>query len=172
MAFKRIVTALSILLLAVACQIVGPAPEVPSAAALKGDALEVRKATREMDLIDQGRVVKTYRIALGANPIGHKQRAGDQRTPEGFYAIDYRNPRSQFHKSMHISYPNAADRSSAEHRGDNPGGTVMIHGTGKLPASVRENDWTDGCIAVTNREIDELWAALPKDRPVPILIRP
>ena len=84
MAFKRIVTALSILLLTVACQIVGPAPEVPSAAALKGDALEVRKATREMDLIDQGRVVKTYQIALGANPIGHKQRAGDQRTPEDF----------------------------------------------------------------------------------------
>src|SRR3954464_4097510 len=98
MAFKRIVTALSILLLAVACQIVGPAPEVPSAAALKGDALEVRKATREMDLIDQGRVVKTYRIALGANPIGHKQRAGDHGAREGFYEIDSRTPPSQFQK--------------------------------------------------------------------------
>ena len=149
--------------------LVTPVPRPPF-----DDGLVVRKSVREMDRVEGGRVVRTYRIALGENPIGPKQRQGDERTPEGFYVLDYRNPRSQFHKSLHISYPNAEDRQRAARQGVPPGGDIMLHGTGTIPLSVHRTDdrWTDGCIAVTNDEIDELWTVLPADRPVPILILP
>ena len=101
-------------------------------------------------------VVRSYRIALGAVPSGHKEREGDGRTPEGVYVIDRRNPKSAYHLSLHISYPNEADRERARALGVDPGGDIMIHG---MPngGEARSGDWTRGCIAVTNAEIEEIW---------------
>lgn len=141
------------------------------AAALAGpaqagvDLVRVEKSERRMDLLDGHRVVRSYAVALGANPVGHKQREGDERTPEGAYVLDWRNPASRFHRSIHISYPNAADRMDAEHRGENPGGDIMIHGQpngwGWWGWLLQYFDWTNGCIAVTDAEMDEIWALVP-----------
>lgn len=127
----------------------------------KADSILVYKAKREMLLLAQGKTIKRYRIALGDAPVGPKQQEGDERTPEGVYVIDYRNKNSHYHRSLHISYPNAADRNAAKKRGVNPGGMIMIHG---LPnqfkgpdSTVVGYDWTDGCIAVSNTEIEEIW---------------
>ena len=128
------------------------------------DKVEVYKSERRLELWRQGKLIKSYRISLGGNPIGHKQREGDSRTPEGDYIIDWRNPNSRFHKSLHISYPNAEDKRRARAQGVAPGGDIMIHG---LPNGVEaapmisQFDWTDGCIAVNNREIEEIWQAVP-----------
>lgn len=140
-----------------------PTPLLPVDA--QADAVLVSKAERKMQLLQNGRVLKTYRIALGQNPVGHKTQEGDERTPEGFYKLDFRNPRSIAHRALHISYPNAADKAQALARGVSPGGAVMIHG---LPNKFRWigpmhrlMDWTDGCIGVTNAEMDEIWRAVP-----------
>lgn len=137
------------------------------------DLVRVHKADRRMELFDGGAAVRTYAIALGANPVGHKQREGDERTPEGRYTLDWRNPGSAFHKSIHISYPDAEDQAAAASRGDNPGGDIMIHGQpngwgwwGWLTQWV---DWTNGCIAVTDAEMDEIWALVPDGTPIEIL---
>ena len=125
------------------------------------DRIIVRKKERTMDLMRGGQVIKTYKIALGGNPIGPKTRQGDHRTPEGVYVIDRRNPQSQFHRSLHISYPNAANRQRAGKLGASPGGDIFIHGLpngyGFVGAGHRAHDWTDGCIAVTDQEIEEIW---------------
>lgn len=131
---------------------------------LKADKVVVLKRERRLLLLHQGRVVRAYRIALGRNPEGPKVRDGDGRTPEGRYVLDWRNEHSRFHRSIHISYPNAADRARARRLGVRPGGDIMIHGLpGRLanlgPAHARR-DWTEGCIAVTNREIDEIWSVI------------
>lgn len=127
----------------------------------KADAILVYKAKREMLLLAQGKTIKRYRIALGDAPLGPKQQEGDERTPEGVYVIDYRNKNSHYHRSLHISYPNAADRKAAKKRGVNPGGMIMIHGLPNsfkgLDSTVVGYDWTDGCIAVSNTEIEEIW---------------
>ena len=104
-------------------------------------------------------ILRSYRVALGSDPAGHKQREGDGRTPEGRYTIDRRNPKSRYHLSLHISYPNEADRARAAALGVDPGGDIMIHG---LKDGVQpEGDWTRGCIAVTDAEMDEIWALVP-----------
>ena len=125
------------------------------------DRIIVRKKERRMDLMQGGQAMKTYNIALGGNPVGPKTRQGDHRTPEGIYVIDRRNPQSQFHRSLHISYPNAEDRERARRLGVPPGGDIFIHGLpngyGFLGAAHRTRDWTDGCIAVTDQEIEEIW---------------
>ena len=130
------------------------------------DAVLVEKAKRKMHLLSKGTVVKTYDISLGDRPEGHKLQQGDERTPEGRYIIDYRNPKSAYHLSLHISYPNRRDRERARQRGIDPGGLIMIHG---LPNGypwagplLKGRDWTDGCIAVDNKAIEEIWA-LVKD---------
>jgi len=126
-----------------------------------------------MTLLGQGQVLKTYKIALGSQPQGHKTQRGDHRTPEGVYTIDSRNRRSTFHLALHISYPNAADRAQARRRGVSPGGAIMIHGLPEAFASLgplhRLSDWTDGCIAVTNEEIEEIWRLVPLGTPIEIL---
>ena len=111
-------------------------------------------------LISQGEVLKSYKIALGGNPIGPKERQGDNKTPEGTYAIDARNKDSRFHLSLHISYPNERDKNRARELGVSPGGDIMIHGiqngfswVGDAHTGV---DWTKGCIAVTDEEIEEI----------------
>ncbi len=128
------------------------------------DKVVVYKGERRLELWRRGKLIKQYRISLGGNPVGHKQQEGDSRTPEGEYVIDYRNPNSRFHKSLHISYPNEEDRRRARERGVSPGGDIMIHGLPNgmdLAAVISEFDWTDGCIAVNNREIEEIWQAVP-----------
>jgi tetratricopeptide (TPR) repeat protein len=129
------------------------------------DRILVEKSARRLMLISQGEVLKSYKIALGGNPIGPKERQGDNKTPEGTYVIDARNRDSRFHLSLHISYPNQRDKNRAKELGVSPGGDIMIHGTkngsswvGDAHAKV---DWTKGCIAVTNEEIEEIAKLAP-----------
>lgn len=128
------------------------------------DKVFVDKSERILKLLSKDIVVKSYRIALGDSPIGHKQQQGDQRTPVGYYTLDYKNENSIAHRSIHVSYPNAADKAQAKSRGVNPGGDIMIHGQmngfGHLAGLNQQRDWTDGCIAVTNDEMDEIMAAV------------
>ncbi|MCI0349675.1 MAG: L,D-transpeptidase family protein [Acidobacteriales bacterium] len=125
-----------------------------------------------MQLMAGKDVVKTYKIALGTQPVGAKQKQGDRKTPEGNYVINGKNPNSQFHRSLRISYPNAADRERARKLKVDPGGDIMIHGIGKqygwLRAMHRQTDWTWGCIAVTNEEVEEIWKLVPIGRPIEI----
>jgi len=141
--------------LTIGCLVSSPAFALPHA-----DRIVVHKKAHTMELMHAGRVIKTYKIALGRNPIGPKQRERDFRTPEGVYVINSRNAKSQCHRSLHISYPNAADRERARRLGVSPGGDVSIHGIlngyGYLGAAHRRWDWTYGCIAVTDEEIDEI----------------
>lgn len=139
---------------------------------LHADRVLVMKRDRILQLLSQWNVIRSYKVALGSDPIGPKTRQGDHKTPEGEYNLDSRNPRSQFHKSIHISYPNAQDRAAARARGVSPGGNVFVHGLpngyGFVGASHRLKDWTDGCIAVTNEEIEEIWDAVPNGTPIEI----
>jgi len=128
---------------------------------VKADYILVEKSKRRLTLIARGRVLKSYRIALGRNPKGPKVREGDNRTPEGRYVIDYRLRDSDYHLALHISYPNRYDRERARRLGVSPGGDIMIHGIGSAAPKVADLhplfDWTNGCIAVTDREIEEIW---------------
>ena len=132
---------------------------------LRVNHIVIIKSTRTMTLMDHDKVLKTYRVALGGVPVGAKQKQGDHKTPEGDYIIDSRNSHSQFHLSLHISYPNAADREHARRLGVNPGGDIMIHGLPPAYAYLgprhREWDWTEGCVAVDNKEIEEIWDMVP-----------
>lgn len=129
------------------------------------DHILVVKSTRTMSLMQGDKVIKTYKVALGTVPVGAKQKHGDHKTPEGDYIISARNPHSEFHLSLRISYPNATDRERARKLGVAPGGDIMIHGLmpeyASLGARHRDTDWTDGCIAVTNQEIEEIWDLVP-----------
>ena len=138
----------------------------------RADKIVVNKSKRELLLSRSGKVIRTYRIALGKNPVGPKLRKGDRKTPEGAYTISGRNAASAFHRSLRISYPNAADRIRARRQGVDPGGDIMIHGLpngqGFVGAAHRLIDWTDGCIAVTDAEIEELWRLVPNGTPIQI----
>jgi murein L,D-transpeptidase YafK len=133
-----------------------PAPSV------RADMIVVNKSARLMHLLHGRQIIRTYRIALGGNPSGHKQYQGDERTPEGVYLIDGRNPNSDFHLSLHISYPRSVDNWYAAAQGNDAGSMIMIHGlpNGWTAAEVGHpsEDWTNGCIAVTNEEIEEIWS--------------
>ena len=131
------------------------------------DEVHVYKAQRQVQVLQKGVVIKTYAMRLGFAPIGHKTTEGDGKTPEGSYTLDWRNPNSQFYKSLHISYPNANDTAQAKARGVSAGGDVMIHGSSKLPQGkpqqamydyLPREDWTHGCVSVSNQDMDELWA--------------
>jgi murein L,D-transpeptidase YafK len=138
----------------------------------RADHVVVLKKERKLILMRAGRELKTYRIALGTEPAGPKMRLGDHRTPEGSYILDRRNARSRFYRSIHVSYPNAQDRSHAAKQGVSPGGDIFIHGLpngyGWIGTAHRAKDWTDGCIALTNREMDEIWRAVPDGTPIDI----
>lgn len=125
-----------------------------------------------MTIESNGGVLKTYRVALGTEHVGMKEQEGDHKTPEGEYSVDAKNAHSEFFMALHLSYPNAADRARARSLGVNPGGDVEIHGLGKkfgwVGAAHRLRDWTDGCIAVTNEEIQEIFAIVPVGTPVEI----
>jgi len=141
------------------------------AASVTVDKVVVHKRERKLMLMNGHRLLKSYRISLGANPVGAKIRQGDRKTPEGSYTLDWHNDHSQYHRSIHISYPNAADRARAHRLGFLPGGDTYLHG---LPNGYRQsaneplNDWTDGCIAVTNAEIDEIYHLVADGTPIEI----
>jgi murein L,D-transpeptidase YafK len=145
---------------------------VEAAPAAKADRVIIEKAARRLTLQRGSEVLRTYKVALGGHPQGPKQCAGDSRTPEGTYVIDARNGQSRYHRALHISYPSPADRKAAKKRGCAPGGDIMIHGLmngyGWLGAGHRVRDWTQGCIAVTDAEIEEIWKLVPMGTPVEI----
>ncbi|WP_444931263.1 murein L,D-transpeptidase family protein [Microbulbifer sp. SSSA002] len=134
--------------------------------------VQVIKSENLMRLLDGSKIVRSYHVALGGQPQGHKQQEGDERTPEGLYTLDYKKEDSSYYRAMHISYPNAEDRSRAEARGVSPGGFIMVHGQRNrlgwlAPLSQRFN-WTDGCIALTNDEMDEFMSLVQTGTPIEI----
>ena len=137
------------------------------------DKVFVDKSARTLQLLSDNKVIKSYPIALGGNPTGHKQQQGDQRTPVGSYTLDYKNEKSGYYRSIHISYPNAADKARAKSRGVSAGGDIMIHGQkngfGALGVLNQQRDWTEGCIAVTNDEMDAIMAAVKVGTPIKIV---
>ncbi|MBP7240430.1 L,D-transpeptidase family protein [Amaricoccus sp.] len=139
----------------------------------RADHIVVSKSKRVLELRAKGEILKRYRIALGFTPEGHKTASGDGRTPEGLYWIDRRNPRSEYFLSIGISYPNAEDEARARSLGVRPGGDIFIHGQPVRPREIRaaqgKKDWTAGCIAVANDEIEEIWAMTPLATPITIL---
>lgn len=137
------------------------------------DKLVVYKSKRKMEAYSEGKLLKTYTIALGKNPVGHKQFEGDNKTPEGIYTINARNPKSGYHKNLGVSYPNTSDKAYAEKQGKSPGGHIKIHGlrndSGYIGKFHRFKDWTAGCIAVTNAEVDELYTAVEENAVIELL---
>ncbi len=136
------------------------------------DSVLVHKSQNIMYLLSKGEKVKEYKVAFGGNPVGHKQQEGDEKTPEGRYFLDYKKADSAFYKSIHVSYPNEADKASAKEKGVEPGGYIMIHGQknglGWLSFLTQSYNWTNGCIAVTNAEMDEIWQLVKAGTPIEI----
>ncbi len=147
-------------------------PPVMATPDKQADMIVVNKGARTLTLLQNGTPIRVYKVSLGARPEGHKSQEGDERTPEGTYLIDWRNANSIAHLSLHISYPNEADADQAAARGVSPGGNIMIHGLlngwGGLGGLHRIWDWTNGCIAVTNEEMQEIWALVPTGTPIRI----
>jgi len=137
------------------------------------DKVLVDKSKRTLQLLSNDKVITSYPIALGDSPAGHKQQQGDERTPVGSYKLDYKNEKSKFYRSIHISYPNAADKARAKKLGVSPGGDIMIHGQkngfGHLASVTQQRNWTDGCIAVTNDEMDQIMEAVEIGTPIEIV---
>jgi len=137
------------------------------------DRLVVHKSKRTMSAYSQGRLLKIYPISLGKQPVGHKQFEGDGKTPEGKYRINDRNPNSAYHKNLGVSYPNEADKAYAAAQGKSPGGLIKIHGMkngwGFIGKKHLQKDWTDGCIAVTDEEVDELYRSVKHNAEIEIL---
>lgn len=137
------------------------------------DLIVVMKSKRIMLLLSEGNIIKAYKIALGKNPVGRKSTQGDGKTPEGRYYIVDRNSHSNYFKSLKISYPNENDLEKAQKLGVHPGGDIMIHGLSKRVEYLGKyhilEDWTEGCIAVTNEEMEEIWRIVPDGTPIEIL---
>lgn len=142
--------------------------ELPAA-----ESVLVDKSARKMWLITNGERYREYNISLGDSPAGHKEQEGDEKTPEGRYSIDYRNPESSYHLSLHIDYPKQQDTKNAESNGVSPGGNIFIHGLpngmGFAHHKYKGQDWTDGCIAVDNQAIEEIWTLVKDGTPIEIL---
>ena len=138
----------------------------------KADIIVVYKSKSKLLLKLDGKTIKEYKVVFGNNPKGQKQRLGDGRTPEGRYLLDYKNSHSAFYKSIHVSYPNEEDRRRARNLGVEPGGDIMIHGQkngfGWLGFAVQWFNWTDGCIAVKNSDMDDIWNAVDAGTPIEI----
>jgi len=136
------------------------------------DSVLVVKSDSRLYLFHDGKELTSFKVAFGSNPEGHKQQQGDERTPEGRYVLDYKNPNSKYYKSIHISYPNAQDRQNARKRGVNPGGDIMIHGQpngyGGFSTIVQFFNWTNGCIALSNPDMDIVWDTVKPGTPIEI----
>jgi murein L,D-transpeptidase YafK len=141
-------------------------------AVVQADRIVIQKSARQLTLLRNGRPIRAYHVSLGSNPKGAKEREGDGRTPEGLYTIDSRNAYSKYHLALHVSYPNAADRLRARRLHVRPGGEIMIHGTPNrwrgLHFVFQHTDWTAGCIAVSDAEIEEIWKLVPNGTVVEI----
>ena len=166
--------ALGCLLLLAVCGAVARADSLVALAGMPvADHVVVRKGERHLYLMRGESVLRMYRVALGLNPTGHKEREGDFRTPEGRYLLTRRNPRSDYFLSIQVSYPNEADVKHARRNGWESGGSIMIHG---LPNQLKHtltyyasSDWTDGCIAVSNSDMLEIWLLTADNAPIEIL---
>ena len=138
----------------------------------RADMVIVEKSESRLYLMRDGEAFASFHVAFGANPEGHKQQQGDERTPEGKYVLGYKNSGSAFYKSIHISYPNAKDREAARKRGVDPGGDIMIHGQkngyGQFSAIVQRFNWTKGGIALTDKDMDAVWNAVKPGTPIEI----
>ncbi len=136
------------------------------------DSVIVRKSARVLELLKNGQVLRSYKVALGLRPEGHKQFEGDFRTPEGKYLLTRRNPNSEYFLSIQVSYPNDQDVARARRQGMSPGGAIMIHGQPNTPKKPRDYystiDWTEGCIAVSNSDMVEIWLMTAPDTPIEI----
>ncbi len=136
------------------------------------DRVVVVKSAHTLTLMAHGQILKVYKVALGRGPSGPKDHEGDHKTPEGEYILDQKNRQSRFHLALHVSYPNAADRLRAQKERLDPGGAIMVHGVarglGWLGGLQHDIDWTDGCIAVTDNEIEEIWRLVPVGTPIEI----
>jgi murein L,D-transpeptidase YafK len=144
----------------------------PLPANVTAERVLVEKSVRRLTLLRNGTLLKTYRVALGRAPVGPKEQEGDQRTPEGTYRIDFHKEDSDYHRALHVSYPEQRDIDRAAASGVSPGSDIMIHGLpngrGWIGAFHRRSDWTAGCIAVTDFEIEEIWRAVPDGTPIEI----
>jgi len=164
MTFKQIISIALLLLCLPSLQ----ASEFPVA-----DKVLIEKAERKLHLIKDGEAFRSFDIALGIRPVGDKQHEGDFKTPEGRYLLDLRNPNSDFFLSIHISYPNRMDAQAARSNGVAPGGAIMIHGQPNTPtrseAYYRTQDWTNGCIAVSNSDMIDIWLMTANNTPIEIL---
>jgi murein L,D-transpeptidase YafK len=138
----------------------------------QADKVMIQKSARQLTLLRNGKPFRSYHVSLGSHPNGAKEREGDERTPEGLYTIDSRNAYSKYHLALHVSYPNAADRARARRLGVRPGGEIMIHGTPNRWRGLRlvfeHTDSTAGCIAVSDRDIEEIWKLVPNGTVVEI----
>ncbi len=148
-------------------------PDSSSTSSLgKVDLVVVTKSEAKMVLMRNGKVMRQYQIAMGDRPKGHKLKEGDQRTPEGRYILDYKKSDSAYYRAIHISYPNDEDKLRAKALGISPGGQIMIHGqnpnSSLTPEEAQKFNWTDGCIAITNRQMDELWGSIEPGTPIEI----
>ncbi len=136
------------------------------------ESVLVVKSERRLYLLKEGVPFAHYRVTFGANPKGHKQREGDERTPEGNYVLDWKQDYSSFYKAIHVSYPNAQDQAAALERGEDPGGLIMIHGQKNgyewLSVVSAFFNWTDGCIALSNSDMDEVWLSVRAGTPIEI----
>ena len=157
-----------------ACLALAVLPIVPVVASdfPQADFVVVEKASRKLHLLRDGEVLRTFRIALGIMPVGDKQEEGDFRTPEGRYVLDMRNPNSEYFLSIRVSYPNSDDVREARSRGVDPGGAIMIHGQPNNPTRsetyYRTQDWTNGCVAVSNSDMIDIWLMTGENTPIEI----
>lgn len=158
-------------ILSLACVLLAPAAihagEFPIA-----DKVVIEKAARQLHLLQRGEIFRTFKIALGIVPVGDKKKEGDFKTPEGTYLLDSRNPDSDFFLSIHVSYPDYSDRREANAEGVDPGGAIMIHGQPNAPSRsetyYRTQDWTNGCIAVSNSDMIDIWLMTGENTPIEI----
>jgi murein L,D-transpeptidase YafK len=168
---SRLVLLAALVLSFLVVPLAGLSPSSPSRPE-RADSILIFKKDHVMELLAGGKVIRTYKVALGSGGLAPKECEGDGRTPEGHYVIDSRNEHSEYHKALHVSYPNPEDRKRAAKRGVSPGGAIMIHGLpngkGWIGAAHRAMDWTLGCVAVTDQEIDEVWKLVPVGTPVEI----
>jgi murein L,D-transpeptidase YafK len=136
------------------------------------DEVIIDKSARELHLLNNGEIFRTFKIALGISPAGDQKKEGDFKTPEGKYLLDIRNPNSDYFLSIHVSYPSAEDRREANQDGVAPGGAIMIHGQPNLPSHsetyYRTQDWTNGCIALSNSDMIDIWLMTGNDTPIEI----
>jgi len=169
---RRFRNIMRIVLLCIVGTLMWSGLEYASASLARVDKVVVIKGKRLLILMKDGELFKTYRVSLGKRPEGHKIESGDQRTPEGRYILDSKNPKSKYHLAIHISYPNELDTINAQKRGVSPGGGIMIHGLPQHAPHFKEingyADWTNGCIAVTNPEMEEIWQFVNAGTPIEI----